>query len=43
MVTNIHTNRWGQIQGLYNGQVVLFTWSVRLWYYADSREYIFGL
>lgn len=40
MVSNIYTNRWGQIEGLYNGRRVLFTWSVKMWYFADTGEYI---
>jgi len=43
MVINKHTNRWGEIEGEYNGRRVLWTWSVRMWYYADTNEYIFGL
>jgi len=40
-IINIRTNSFGEIVGRCKERKVKWSWSVNLWYFVDTRNYIF--
>jgi len=42
IIVNIHHNTFGEIIGECQGRKVKWTWSVSMWYFNDTGEYIYN-
>jgi len=40
-IENVYTDSWGQIKGTHKGRKVQWTYSVNMWFYQDTGQYIY--